>query len=108
MGQHVHKILEINEEESLGLCRSCGWTSIRKKDGYWRCRASTQRWTGSQYQRRIYTQYKKNFCERAECTATIESPVQLDVHHRDGNKKNNDPLNLVTLCANCHRLDHFG
>jgi len=27
----------------------------------------------------------------------------LDVHHRDGDKKNNDPSNLMTLCATCHR-----
>lgn len=26
-------------------------------------------------------------------------PCQLDVDHR-----NNDPVNLQTLCANCHRL----
>jgi len=29
--------------------------------------------------------------------------VQLDVDHIDGNKKNNDISNLMTLCANCHR-----
>ena len=27
----------------------------------------------------------------------------LDVHHRDGNKSNNEPSNLMTLCATCHR-----
>lgn len=31
---------------------------------------------------------------------------QLDVHHVDGNHHNNDPNNLQTLCANCHRLKH--
>ena len=30
--------------------------------------------------------------------------VQLDIDHIDGNPSNNDPLNLQTLCANCHRL----
>lgn len=29
---------------------------------------------------------------------------QLDVHHIDKCNKNNSPENLVTLCANCHRL----
>lgn len=32
---------------------------------------------------------------------------QLDVHHRDHNHSNNNPSNLVTLCANCHRLEHY-
>jgi hypothetical protein len=27
----------------------------------------------------------------------------LDVHHRDGDKKNNEEYNLMTLCATCHR-----
>ena len=29
---------------------------------------------------------------------------QLDIDHIDGNKANNDKSNLMTLCANCHRL----
>jgi 5-methylcytosine-specific restriction endonuclease McrA len=28
----------------------------------------------------------------------------LDVDHIDGDRFNNDPANLQTLCANCHRL----
>lgn len=27
----------------------------------------------------------------------------LDVHHRNGEKSDNSPENLMTLCANCHR-----
>lgn len=27
---------------------------------------------------------------------------KLDVHHIDYNKQNNDPINLITLCRNCH------
>lgn len=30
--------------------------------------------------------------------------IQLDVDHIDGNPSNNDPQNVQTLCANCHRL----
>lgn len=32
---------------------------------------------------------------------------QLDVDHIDGNRDNNDKSNLMTLCANCHRLKTF-
>jgi hypothetical protein len=31
-----------------------------------------------------------------------------DVHHIDGNHKNNDPPNLISLCPNHHRLVHLG
>ena len=36
------------------------------------------------------------------CTSTIIAPEQIDVHHKDGNKNNNDPSNLELLCRNCH------
>ena len=45
---------------------------------------------------------KKTHCEK--CGFVAVDPCQLDVDHIDGNHKNNDPSNLQTLCANCHRL----
>ncbi len=30
-----------------------------------------------------------------------------DVHHKDRNKQNNNPTNLVSLCPNHHRLVHW-
>lgn len=33
-------------------------------------------------------------------------PCQMDVHHKDGDRKNNDPSNVLIVCANCHRLIH--
>lgn len=31
---------------------------------------------------------------------------RLDVHHKDGNEKNNDPSNLQVLCRSCHMKVH--
>lgn len=31
---------------------------------------------------------------------------QIDVHHRDGNRKNNDLSNLVVMCRGCHIRTH--
>jgi len=31
---------------------------------------------------------------------------RLEVHHKDGNKHNSDPKNLITLCCKCHKGMH--
>jgi cytochrome c553 len=45
---------------------------------------------------------KGNKCE--QCGFIPVDRIQLDVDHKDGNRANNDPDNIWTLCANCHRL----
>ena len=49
-----------------------------------------------------YRLHKGDSCEL--CGFIAIHAVQLDVDHIDGNHQNNDPSNLMTLCANCHRL----
>jgi len=45
---------------------------------------------------------KKAQCE--SCGFVAIHRCQLDVDHVDGNNKNNNFINLQTLCANCHRF----
>lgn len=59
----------------------------------------------SRLYRHPWSKYKKDYCEA--CGFVAEHYCQLDVDHIDGNKKNNDPSNFQTLCANCHRLKTF-
>ena len=49
-----------------------------------------------------YRIHKEEVCCR--CGFIPEDSCQLDVDHIDGNHTNNNPDNLQTLCANCHRL----
>jgi hypothetical protein len=62
------------------------------------------------YQRnrdRPWRQYLADSCE--QCGFIPEHECQLDIHHRDEDKGNNDPANLMTVCANCHRIiEHQG
>lgn len=51
---------------------------------------------------RPWLKHKKDKCD--SCGFVPQHPCQLDVDHIDANKNNNDPGNLRTLCANCHRL----
>lgn len=36
-----------------------------------------------------------------------EHPEVIEVHHRDGNRSNNEISNLQPLCPTCHRVAHF-
>jgi len=57
------------------------------------------------YANQKHAKFKKNSCE--ECGFVPLHSCQLDVDHIDGDRKNNKPENLKTLCANCHRLKTF-
>lgn len=41
------------------------------------------------------------------CGFVPVNKCQLDVDHVDGNRGNNHPSNLQTICANCHRLKTY-
>jgi 5-methylcytosine-specific restriction protein A len=43
-------------------------------------------------------------CERCEKTGRIV--VAVLVHHKDRNPRNNDPVNLESLCEKCHQEEH--
>jgi len=103
----MHSLFKINEEDRTANCIECGkGVKIRRK-GYrangsiiWRCsKADNAR---ENLRKHPYRKHKKDRCER--CGFIPEDSCQLDVDHVDGNKANNEPSNLQTLCANCHRL----
>jgi len=54
---------------------------------------------------RPYLAHRGDKCEK--CGFVPEHECQLDVDHIDGDNANNDPGNLQTLCANCHRLKTY-
>ena len=102
-----HKLSEINEESRTGICSVCGPTKIKLRDsrmatptGRFRCFAVYRR-NVIKY-RYPYAVHKKDYCEHCDFKPVHIS--QLDVDHIDGDRWNNDPANLQTLCANCHRL----
>ena len=58
-----------------------------------------------QIKRHPWLTHRKERCE--DCGFVPTHVCQLDVDHSDGNKRNNNPSNLRTLCANCHRLKTY-
>lgn len=52
--------------------------------------------------------YKAEKCEKCENTEWLGKKIPLQLHHIDGDRKNNKLENLQLLCPNCHSLtDNF-
>ena len=69
------------------------------------CKKYYGRFENPRGSRRRNKTYKKSKLLKCQfCNFEAVDLCQLDVDHIDGNHKNNSPLNLQTLCANCHRL----
>lgn len=53
-----------------------------------------------------YFEYK---CYNCEMTQWMNKPIPIQLHHKDGNKDNNNLSNLQILCPNCHaQTDNYG
>jgi predicted RNA-binding Zn-ribbon protein involved in translation (DUF1610 family) len=109
----AHTLSEVDPEKRTGVCATCGQVPISKsvdvRNGkqYWRCAVRNRKYAIASIRRRKkHLDYRGDTCER--CGFIPEHEVQLDVHHKDGDRNNNNPSNLATLCANCHRLDIVG
>ena len=102
-----HSLSEINQELRTAICSVCGLTKIKLRNskalslgGKYKCKSVyTKARNKSIYP---YIVYKKDYCQHCDFKPVHSS--QLDVDHIDGDRWNNDPANLQTLCANCHRL----
>lgn len=47
---------------------------------------------------------KENRCENCGITCWVGEPIQMELHHIDGDRSNNLVENLQILCPNCHSL----
>lgn len=52
--------------------------------------------------RKRLVQERGNKCEKCGINEWQGGEIIIEVHHKDGNKKNNCPENLELLCPNCH------
>lgn len=65
------------------------------------CHSYTSDWN----KRSLVERRRADFtCQNCDRKALLEPDLRLEVHHIDGNKRNNDPMNLVVLCLQCHRV----
>lgn len=120
MGAQVHVLSEIDHRRKTAVCRGCGPVRIINKGKrygrvYWVCAVAHEarrKKANAKYEaegrrplKKRYRLLLKDRCER--CGFVPEHICQLDGHHRNGDHSDNRPKNIETLCANCHRLEHF-
>ena len=96
-------------EQNRPICKKCNESPCAKhgisKHGFQKYRTlcvSCHKLTKPKF---LYKNYRKDNCEH--CGFVPKHPCQLDVDHIDGNHNNDNPSNLQTLCANCHRLKTY-
>jgi hypothetical protein len=54
--------------------------------------------------RLIEESIKSHCCENCSLTLWLGEPIPIELHHEDGNNKNNNLQNLKILCPNCHSI----
>lgn len=54
-----------------------------------------------------HTEYFNTLLENSICECGVSEKYLLQIHHKDGNNKNNDDSNLEVVCANCHIKRHL-
>jgi hypothetical protein len=116
---NFHCLSSFNPETKEAICSVCGPTkTVSRGEGKRVCVAKhkeyRRKWEktpgGKAYKRRHNgTKHREHVgmvCER--CGYEALDIIEMDGHHKDWNHDNNDPANIETLCAICHRLVHRG
>lgn len=105
--------------EPLKFCKSCHVQIIRKRqpNGRWESTSTFKRHQFCGLKCFGYSRLKpiktkqdahtraRQVCLRSFCNR-CGSSERLQVHHQDRNPFNNNPENLESLCAKCHRIEH--
>lgn len=96
-----------NYGHNYGQCRKCGITHIPPMLGK---RGISRPYNpahlfGKQnpfYKNGLYTKEVQDFKKSHKICVRCGSTEKLDIHHLDGNRKNNALSNLTVLCRRCH------
>lgn len=120
----IHRLTEIDKAARRGVCCICGpvkikvfphnngaqcWTKFRANLNRSRNKVLVGEGEVLKGGKRVkawkYRKHVKPVCDRCGFEAT--HPSLIDGHHKDGNRKNNSPENIESLCPICHRIEHL-
>jgi hypothetical protein len=96
-----------HKQEKTTCSYACSNTHFRSGDehGNWR---PFSEYGDDELRTSNFSKKYRNLCfkyHKHECVVCGEDKI-LDVHHYDGNRKNNDPSNLIPLCPTHHNYYH--
>ncbi len=114
-GSVVHALSMIDSSRRRATCSACGGVVpiIKNGRGGWRCAEANKQHHRSfrdSGRHRMHLRQRKSYCEWCGFEPALVAGRavlgMLHVHHKDGNRANNDTENLVTLCGHCHACVH--
>ena len=83
-----------NKHRSKNRAETLKKIHFGKENGNWKGGVS------SAYYLKLQKEYLKNLCYFCQVN------FKLSVHHKDGNRRNNQIKNLVVVCRSCHKKLH--
>lgn len=89
---------DTSKYSKFGLCRRCGNLgkyNPRYKNG-----------DSAGFIKRLGEEALRNAGVAKQCLIDSKHNGVIDIHHRDGNRKNNKSSNLLYLCHTCHSKIH--
>jgi HNH endonuclease len=111
----THTLSKIDTSRRRALCAACGEvvSIIKNGHGGWRCSEANKghhRVYRDQGRHREHLRQGGSSCAWCGFTPAVVAGRRvlgmLHVHHRDGDRTNNEESNLVTLCGHCHTCVH--
>lgn len=116
ISKEVTSIAQLLERLDL---RKAGGNYANMKRNLRRLDVDTSHWTGQAWskdqQKKDWSEYTRavnlkphlirergHQCEECKNTEWLNFPITLEIHHKNGNRTDNQYDNLLLLCCNCH------
>lgn len=109
--------VSIKNKWDNGSMRDIDWSAVNQNED--KIRKQKQTWSDKstkaflngesihiQTIRKILLSKVNYTCEICKTSHWMGKEISLEVHHLDGNNKNNHQSNLQVLCLNCHAQTH--